>query len=133
MKLKDLENQRKTVENEIAARHEELKAIDVLIAAQRKRENLPPDPSIVSNNGTGEKQRRTRGILKAAKAAAANLEEFTRSELFEAVEAEYPALAGKIKPDAQRGSIRTLLADGLIETTDRKQEGETIYKSLKKV
>ena len=136
MKLRDLASQRKVVEAEIAALYEELNAIDVLIARLRQREGLPPDPSIAavpasSNNGNG-RQKRTRGTLKAAKAMAASLEQFTRSELFEAVETEYPALAGKITADAQRGTIRTLIADELIEPTDRRQEGEIVYRRLKK-
>ena len=135
MKLKDLASQRRVVEGELAELQKELQALDFLINRQRKRDGLPEDLSLaaagVSENGTGEKQRRTRGTLKAAKTAATELPEFTRSELFERIEVNSPNLAGKIKAEAQRSTIRTLIEMDFIEVTDREIEGETVYKSLK--
>jgi len=57
---------------------------------------------------------------------------FTRSDLFDKIDEFYPALAGKIKPEAQRSTMRTLAAEHYIEPTDDERGGEALYRNLGK-
>lgn len=139
VKLKDLVSQKRVVESEIAERQEELQALEVLINRQRLREGLPPEPGSLlvstSNNGDGERQRRVRGTLKAAKQAVFGFViDFTRADLFQRIEADNPTLVGKISPEAQRSTMRTLVADGYMEPTEENSEdGEALYRNLRKL
>lgn len=138
VKLKDLIAQKRVVESEIAERQEELRAIEVLINRQRQREGLPPDtvvltnpPYATDNNGT---HKRIRGTLKAAKQAVTVLSatnpSFTRSDLFGKVEDLNPGLAGKISPEVQRSTMRTLVKESYIVPTENVSEisGEALYR-----
>ena len=120
MKLKDLLAEKRVLDTEIAKLQKERDAVEVLINRQREREGIPPEAELsfgpaYSSNGDG-KQRRTRGTLKAARAVLLSLpEEFNRQQLTEKIEEDYPALVGKIRPDAIRGVLRTLTDDGTIK------------------
>ncbi len=139
MKLKDLLAQKRIVESEVAERQEELQALGVLINRQRLREGLAPEtlisnPPYISNNGNNGRQKRARGILKAAKCTLPIMvDSFTRTQFFNAVEMSNPDLEGKIRPDAMRGTLRVLIHDGAIEPTDDVSEvtGEALYRVRK--
>ncbi len=76
-----------------------------------------------------------RGTLKAAKQAVFGFViDFTRADLFQRIEADNPTLVGKISPEAQRSTMRTLVADGYMEPTEENSEdGEALYRNLRKL
>jgi hypothetical protein len=134
VKLKDLQSQRRLVESEIAVLQKELEALDVLISSQCKREGVFQTASWTpSSNGDGERQRRVRGTLKAAKEAVSLFGvPFTRSDLFNKIEQLNPSLTGKIKAEAQRGTMRTLATERYIEPTGENRGEEALYRDLGK-
>ena len=106
MKEKELLTEKRVLEAEILERQKALDAVEVLLVRLRNRNGAGPDSvgasvsSSVEGNG-----KRVRGTLKAAKKAADSLDgDFTRDQLFAKVEADNPALAGKISPEAQRST-----------------------------
>jgi hypothetical protein len=134
LKIKDLLSEKRVLETEIAERQEALHAIEVLIGRIRRQEGHPPEavPSLDTSQNNGI-HRRTRGTLKAAKQAVFHLPgTFTRSQLITKIEELNPALAGKIKAEAQRSTLRTLATERLIELLEDVSEetGEVLYRKI---
>jgi hypothetical protein len=116
LKEKELFALKRALVAEIAERQKYLDAVDVLLDRLHQQNGtgaLSAEAASATRDGGGGK--RVRGTLKAAKKAAESLEaDFTREQLFAKVEADNPALAGKISPEAQRSTMRTLLKEGCI-------------------
>jgi len=116
LKEKELLTEKRVLEAEIVERQKALDAVEVLLSRLRSRNGTGPDSvgATLPSSGEGD-GKRVRGTLKAAKKAADSLDgEFTRDQLFARVEADNPVLAGKISPEAQRSTMRTLLKEGWI-------------------
>jgi len=104
------------LEGEILERKKALDAVEVLLARLRQQNGAGSVETSVRMGGAAESNgRRVRGTLKAAKRGADSLGgDFTRDQLFARVEADNPALTGKISPEVQRSTMRTLLKEGWI-------------------
>lgn len=116
MKEKELLTEKRVLEAEILERQKALDAVEVLLARLRQQTGTgTPDTGAAIAGSAEGNGKRVRGTLKAAKKAADALEaDFTREQLFAKVEADNPLLAGKISPEAQRSTMRTLLKEGWI-------------------
>jgi hypothetical protein len=117
LKERELLTLKRTLAAEIAERQKYLDAVDVLLDRlhQQNGTGTFPGDAALTSSAAATSGKRVRGTLKAAKKASDSLEgTFTREQLFARVEADNPALAGKISPEAQRSTMRTLLKEGWI-------------------
>jgi hypothetical protein len=130
VKERELSALRRTLEAEILERQEQIRAVEILLnRIRRENGTLIEGPVLTVTNGH---HRRVRGTLKAAKTAVdAVTSPFTRSELLSKIEEINPALAGKIKPEALRMVIRTLIKDGLMAETEgvSSETGDVLYRN----
>lgn len=129
MKERELLAEQRTLRAEIAEREEALRAVDILLSRIRQNNGLG-----ASDFGSDRAvQKRVRGTLKTAKSAVDMFNEkpFTRSGLQSLIEDMNPTLAGKIRPETMRSTIRTLMDHGWIDQLDEVSEktGEVQYRS----
>lgn len=117
MKERDLVAEERALEAEILERQQELQAVRILLNRIRKKDGQPPlDTTLIHPNNGNAPHKRVRGTLKAARNALPFVgEEFGRAELFQMVENLNSSLVGRIKPEAMRMVIRTLIDTGKIK------------------
>jgi hypothetical protein len=130
LKEKELFALKRTLTAEIAERQKYLDAVDVLLDRLHQQNGTGTlDAGTAITSAAEGNGRRVRGTLKAAKKAVDSLAaDFTREQLFAKVEADNPMLAGKISPEAQRSTMRTLIKEGWIFVSD---EGLGTYHGLR--
>ncbi|HXL79354.1 MAG TPA: hypothetical protein VN951_00645 [Pyrinomonadaceae bacterium] len=119
MKERELLAEKRALEAEILERQEQIRAVEILLNRIRQQNGQSPMQAAMSGIlpaaglAAANGHKRVRGTLKAAKDAVDTLPQgFSRADLFKKIEEINPSLAGKIRPEAQRSTIRTLLKDG---------------------
>ena len=96
-------------------------AIDIVLAMLQEKEAVK-DPSYTpiqqqpATTPTDEpKKTRTRGLQKATRRVLPKLPaDFTKFDVIDLLKQDYPVLAEKMKPESLRGTLATLVDDGVL-------------------
>jgi len=130
LKERELLAEKRVLEAEILERQEAIRAVEILLSRIRQQNGTVPLAGVTTTPLSTNGHKRVRGTLKAAKDAVDTLPRgFGRADLFKKIEEINPSLAGKIRPEAQRSTIRTLLKDGwMFVESEATETAEATYR-----